>query len=483
VEAFVIVIDGILHADDGWLVYPDGTRLRAISGGKGGGGGSTTIVEAPKPTPQEIAIQEENLKLLRQQVTIAEKQMKALEGFDQAETVALMREQVALARQEAERARARGPAEQAVALRTLQVAEQQLDLTARGMKLQDALQPFVLQSMRLVEEPGGAIRRMTEAEYVGTLSPQEKSAYDNTTLALERERKALAGELPLSAAGRQRKRDEFAAFREQMARGGNPIEGDVPESATSSTTAGVQALKAFNERWGLVEEAERRGELTSGSQSVLARIGVASDVGARQREGFLSAVPRYGIPNYQGTTVEAPRFGLVTPDFAGALQPYQRQREMEFQARLGTAQLRSAAASRSSSNAGAIGAGIGALAGLALAPLTKGASLAIGPLTGAMIGGTVGGAAGTYIGSDPATKKDIRRASRREDQRALAMVKDLDGFTFRYKGESDSAPRRMGMMATRVPRELASPDGRAIDVGRLAGVLTAATRELARRKG
>jgi len=510
----MLSIAGLLHTDDGWVIYPDGTRLRAISGG---GGKAPKVPAPPPPSQAEIEMQQEQVKVLKLQVAALERQNEIQAAIPSADISASLRdslktqqEQLAFIREEAQRARARGPVEEAIELqrlgvaeRQLKVTEQQLAVAERGMNLQDALKPFVLGSMRLLEEPGGTIRRMTEDEYVATLSPNERSSYENLQLGLERERRALKGELPLSEAGQRQKRDEFTAFKEQMARSGNPIEGDTPESASTTTTAGAQALKAFTERWGLVQEAERRGELTAGSQAVLARMGIASDIGARAREGMLGVVPSYGIPSTYlgqvggrggalggaGGLVGIPQqlaFGAVSPDFQGALQPFQLQRAATIENQMANAQLAMQHAAGQREVGSAIGTGVGTALGLGLGAFLGPAALGMTALKGALLGGGIGGAFGGGVGrlgSSPDVKKDIRRAGRREDKRALQMVKDLDGFTFRYKDEDDRAPKRMGMMADRAPRELVSPDGRAIDVGRTLGMLTAATRELARRKG
>jgi outer membrane murein-binding lipoprotein Lpp len=470
-----------LNATACWLLVSIALAAVALAWGydaaSGGmllaGGSAPKVPPPPGPTAQEIAIQEEQVKVLRAQVAALERQNAIQEAIPTAEIsgairdqIAVAREQLKLAQEEAIRARERAPREQAVALRQLQVAERQLQLAERGMTIQDALQPFVLASMRLVEEPGGAIRRMTEDEYVGTLSPQERLAYDNTTLALQREAKALRGDLPLSAAGQQRKRDEFAAFREQMARGGNPIEGDDPATATASTTPGVQLLRAFNERWAVAEEAERRGQLTEGSQTVLARLGVASDLGVRTREGLLTATRGVAVPTtYFGGVSAASRAGvppigavgaLSPPDFAGALAPYQRIRELGYDRGRVNAQLQAQSDAATMQGAGA--------------------------LTGALLGaGATIGAAALMVSSRDA-KKDVRRATRREEDRALEMVRDLKTHTFRYRGEPSRAPRRLGVMADEVPAEIATPDRRGVDVGRLTGMLVGATRALARRE-
>ena len=89
-------------------------------------------------------------------------------------------------------------------------------------------------------------------------------------------------------------------------------------------------------------------------------------------------------------------------------------------------------------------------------------------------------AGGTVLSTRDA-KKGIRRMSRREEDRALRMVKDLKTYTYRYVDESPDAPVRMGMMADDAPREITNPERTGLDVGRTIGLLTAATRALARR--
>lgn len=462
------------------FLWIDGRPVPIIAGGSSD---PPKVPGPPPPTPQEIEIQTQQIALMKTQAEQAERNLAMQKELGPGYTD-LLKQQVALATEEAQRARDRAPAEQALAVRQLAAAEQQLKMAEKGMKLQDQLQPFVLQSMRLVEDPGGTVRRMTETEYVGTLGDQEKLAYQNTSLALEREAKALKGELPLTDAGQQRKRDEFTAFKEQMARGGNPITGDVPGSAAATTTAGNQALKAFNERWGVVEEAERRGELTMGSQSVLQRMGVASDIGARERAGMLSAVPQYSMPGYRGTGGGGSGVGGMGfpsaggPDFGSALQPFQAQRAGMMQSNLANAQLQSQSNQQNRMRDMQMGAASGALLGGAIGSIFP----VVGTAVGAGVGGLVGGGVG-YTASSRDVKKDIRRASRRQEDHALKMVKDMKTYTYRYKAESAQTPKRLGMMADEVPAAIATPDRRGLDVGRTLGLLTAATRALARQKG
>lgn len=310
------------------------------------------------------------------------------------------------------------------------IQREQLELMRQSRAEQAALRPFILQSLRLIEplDTPGVLRRMTDEEFLASLSPTERTAEENLRLAQERERKALAGELPLTEAGQQRKREEFAAFKEQMARAGNPITGDTPESATAQTTAGIQGLKAFQERWGLVEEAERRGELSSGTSAVLQRMGVATDIGGAQRAGLLQ-FPAGPAALAQG--------------YGGLLQPYQYQRALQFQA------TRESSANR------------------------------LGLLQGAgQLAGTI---AGAYLLSARKYKKDVKPVTRTEERKALQVVRGLDLRTYRYKSEPATTPKRIGLMADTAPVEIVTPDREGLDIGRTIGLLTAATRALARR--
>ncbi len=198
----------------------------------------------------------------------------------------------------------------------LEIEKLNLAALQRSAKLEEDLEPFVLQNMRLIRENGG-VRRMTDEEFRTTLSPSQLLAHENLLTAQERQRKALAGELPLTEAGQQQKAEEFRAFKERMARAGNIITGDTPETATAVTTSGIQGLRAFTSRFGLLEEAERFGELTRGTSAVLNRLRVTSDIAARERAGLL---------DFPTGPLDRARVGTR------ALQPFQFDREMRFRA-------------------------------------------------------------------------------------------------------------------------------------------------------
>ncbi len=205
-----------------------------------------------------------------------------------------------------------------------------LDATAQAQKDQQLLKPFVLQGLGLKQNEDGSFSKMTEEEFIASLSSMDKAAYENTLLALERDRKALMGELPLTVAGQQAKAKEFKDFKEAMARAGHVITGDDPGTASATSTAGIQALQAFNERFGLLEEAERFGQLNLASSMALAKMGIATDIGASKTAGLL----QFPGASISGTQVGAPNYGGTAGQYASLLQPYQFNRSLQFQSNM-----------------------------------------------------------------------------------------------------------------------------------------------------
>ncbi len=125
---------------------------------------------------------------------------------------------------------------QAVPLTAAESEAQQLQLESlrRSARQEEELEPFVLRNLRLTRDPeSGTLRRLTDEEFLAGLSPTERQAEENLRLSQERQEKALRGELPLTEAGQQKKADEFRTFKERMARAGNIITGDTPETAIS----------------------------------------------------------------------------------------------------------------------------------------------------------------------------------------------------------------------------------------------------------
>ena len=455
-------------SEDGYYFALHNHTIRADKYGNifGGGGGGDTVVEAPKPTEEEIALQKEQLELLKD----------LRESFDELKPLYMetTKQQLELQKQQLEQMKELMPLMTESQKQQYEVMKQQLNLQTKQLQLMEeemaeakALKPFVLQKMGLVQETNedGTIkyRKMTEEEYEATLNPVELQAYKNLKLSLERQEKALRGELPISDATKQQKEQEFKQFKEAMARAGHTITGDTPETATADTTAGIQSLKAFQQKWAVIEEAERRGELTAGAPAAMQQFGIVSDEESR-RTGLMAGYPQlrtglatgYGgqvVPLTAGIPQSAGILSQYQPLLSGyssLLQPYQYQRGLEFQANVANAQAQ--AQSQSS-----LFGGLGSLLGTGL-----GAFGALAFLSGRKF------------------KKDINKQRPKDEEKAIDMIKDIDTYTYRYKGEGN-VPKRMGMMADNAPALLTNSTKTTIDIPRTLGLLTVAMKALANK--
>ena len=257
-----------------------------------------------------------------------------------------------------------------------------------------------------------------------------------------------------------RKEQEFQQFKESMARVGHEIKGDSPGTATSDTTPGIQALSEFNKRWGVVEEAEKRGELETGTTQLLQRMGIASNVGSQERAGLLSIPSAYenAISGYQRS-----------------MQPYQYYAGLGNERYLGNlgAETQRYVAGLTTS---------GRLAEQNIAgqwgPYGRNAQRAsllsgLGELGGSLIGG--------LLRSARKYKKDIKKQSGGAEKDVLDMVQDTDTYTYRYKDENRNVPKRMGLLVEKAPNMITTPDRNGLDVGRTLGLLFVTVKALSNK--
>ncbi len=202
-----------------------------------------------------------------------------------------------------------GPSEEEKELQRMQM-ESMRKATAEEKELE----PFVLQSMGMIRDEAGELRKMTEDERIAGMSELERKQYDITGLELERQEMALKGEIPLTEATEQRYGEERTQFEETMSRKLGP--------AWQTSTPGIQAEKAFESRWGLLKEAERYGQMDRGTQAVTSQFSLLKGTQAGQYQQYATAPQR--------------RLGLIS-GMGGMYQPYQYQRSMEYEAAQQTA--------------------------------------------------------------------------------------------------------------------------------------------------
>lgn len=135
-----MTINGWTLADDGrWWIGPDGTRLRAISGGGSSGKTTTTVVnQIPPKTDEEITLLRKQNELFDIQIGELKRQNEALESVF-PEQKALLRAQTQFAIEAAEFQREQIPFARQAAAREERVAGVQEERARRSAELQEEL--------------------------------------------------------------------------------------------------------------------------------------------------------------------------------------------------------------------------------------------------------------------------------------------------------------------------------------------------------
>ena len=196
------------------------------------------------------------------------------------------------------------PTEEEIALQRVQ-----LEMLTGQKEDQALMRPFLLKSMGLKEDENEKLVQMTTEERRAGMTDEQENAYDLLLAQQDRQAKAFAGELPISPA----MEEELTGQRVQMQEALSQRLG----SNWGATTAGQQAMASFDERAGLMREEARRGQLESGMGLALMQQGSLGDVG-NQRYNTMSgfAGSRGGLFQMAGS----------------AMQPYQKQRNMQYDA-------------------------------------------------------------------------------------------------------------------------------------------------------
>jgi hypothetical protein len=130
----------------------------------------------------------------------------------------------------------------------------------------------------------------------------------------DRQKLALQGKLPLSQQLIQQRDKDFSALKEDQLKAGNEIIGDSFDNAVAKTTSGQQALESLKKTYSLAADAETNAVI---NQAQLPGVYASLYSGS-------SANANPGAPgsSYAG----------LMPLYGQALQPYQMQRQGQFQA-------------------------------------------------------------------------------------------------------------------------------------------------------
>jgi hypothetical protein len=228
----------------------------------------------------------------------------------------------------------------------IELQKLQLELLQQQKAEYGEMKPFILRSMGLRIDADGSIVKMTEEERLAEMTEAERNQYELALKGQERQARAYEGDLDISPALEKGLSGQKTKIEEALSRRLGPN--------WQLTTAGQQAMGGFEERASLVREEARQSVIAGGSGNALASLGYLSDVGTKQ----------YGqAGGFPGRT------GGLFSGAGQAMQPYQQQRSMQYNAMMHNAMMRSQSRSGLMGGFGSLlGAGIqayGTYAGLA----------------------------------------------------------------------------------------------------------------------
>ena len=314
--------------------------------------GGDTTVEAPQPSEEERALQAKQLELIEQEeADTAALRPFLLQSLGLIEDPALTAEEqtefdALTAKRDAQgEIQKQKKQEGATAFISFFGAKDKEDVSEEvtviaGEDFTDA-DAARLAELQAKQDEGVVLREMTEEEIDSGLTPSELRQKEIQTLTEERQILALKGELPISEAFKQQKQNEWEKFKEANAQKGIVIEGDTPEEGVSTSSPGIQAIRQFNERFDIVEDAQRRGEISQGTANLASITGTISGTKQQEFNNFI------GFPGRTAGTSQ--RVGA-------AFQPFQFNSQMQFDAN-------QANAANSAANTQALLGGFGSLAG------------------------------------------------------------------------------------------------------------------------
>lgn len=232
-----------------------------------------------------------------------------------------------------------------------QILQDQLEETRKTRALMEQLTPTTPEEIAEYRAMQAQEQRLTKLlltkmeEDATRPKTEYEQAQERIGLAeAKRYEQALAGQLPIDEGTTQRKQQEFKALKEGMSRMGSPIAGDTPETATATTTSGQQALESFRKQWGALESGIRQGAIDSGSAQMLGRMGLTSDIAQQNfaNQSSFRGMPQYAMSaigakgQYGWQPLQSAASGLAS-GYGSALQPYQFNRNMQYQAGMQTA--------------------------------------------------------------------------------------------------------------------------------------------------
>lgn len=211
-----------------------------------------------------------------------------------------------------------GPTPQEQQLQQLQLTQLQ-----KQSSEMDAFEPFVLQSMGLQKNSN------PDGSFFYAYTPEQQAlnasakANQGTALQLQtqseaRQKQAMDGTLPISAALQQAQDLSFKSLQEDQSKAGNAIIGDNLDNAVAKTTSGNQALQALRTTYANAKNTEMNNVIQNQSQN-------PASYGNLYMQSGGNANPGVGGAGYAANL-----YSSLTPMYNSAYQPYQAQQQGQF---------------------------------------------------------------------------------------------------------------------------------------------------------
>ncbi len=269
--------------------------------------------------------------------------------------------------------------------------------------------------------------KMTDEEWYNdpNTTDTERKQWDLYQSTLDRQQKALNGELPLDQNLLDQKNKEFQQLKQTFNISGNSL-----DSAKGNDTVAIQNLNEFKKRWGTVEQQQQYGQLNSGTQNTLAMTGLTNDLAQNTIGGLYGAG---GVNN------------SILGGYQGLLSGYQNYNQAGWQTNMFNQQQQQA--------------GLGSLL---------------------QLGGMLGMAG--ILHSSRKFKKDIKEKTARDENRALKLVRGTKSYSYRYKPEMGYGDDTMlGAIAEESPDEVTNKEKTLINLGNKLELVGMSVKSLARK--
>lgn len=300
-------------------------------------GGSPSV---PAPTQEEKDLQAAQTESIRTQNALLMEQLEASK---------VAREQLSsiVATTEAEQTEIR-----ALQRNQISLAQESLALQRSQLERAELLEPAQFALLQQQTDIAQSQFDLLQAQIDREPTELEQKQQDIALLQAEKVEKALKGELPISPQTLKAEEDEFVKLKEQLARAGIDVQGDDLQEATSTSTAGIQAIESLKQRFDAIKFAEQQGAITQGQSLLLQGAGAIADIEQRrlgaafgssgallpQRQQFglfdptSNRLNQIGAASQLGFGTSFQGFGNLSNATSAALQPYQFQRDLQFQA-------------------------------------------------------------------------------------------------------------------------------------------------------